>query len=85
MHNLDEVGHVLGEGGQGLLFTLPRRRNQALAAGRRRPDVGYGGASPIDQPQGFGSAPMVDLASRHAQEASETLKVLQDGDEENDG
>jgi hypothetical protein len=32
-----------------------------------------------------GSAPMVDLASRHAQEASETLKVLQDGDEENDG
>jgi hypothetical protein len=32
-----------------------------------------------------GSAPMADLASRHAQEASETLKVLQDGDEENDG
>lgn len=86
MHNLNEVGHVLGEGGQGLLFTLPRRpKPGALPQEGVAQTLGTVVPRLLTSLKASGSAAMVDLASRHAQEASETLKVLQDGDEENDG
>jgi hypothetical protein len=85
MHNLHEVGHALGDSGQGLLFTLPRLpKPGALPQDGVIQTLGTTVPRLLASLKASGSAPMADLASRHAQAASETLKDLQDGAEGND-
>jgi hypothetical protein len=90
MHNLDEVGQLLGRHGQGLLFTLPRSPGDAPSddtlPGSPEPDApSNGGALPV-----LGTAipdllaslrksvtdEVADLAKRHGPAANELLYLL---------
>jgi hypothetical protein len=91
MHNLDDVGHLLGRHGYGLLFTLPGRPGDAPSDGTLS-----GSPEPDAPPPDSGGSPalgtaipnllanlrtsitdeVADLARRHGQVANELLYLL---------
>jgi rubrerythrin len=86
MHNLHEIGHLLGERGCGLLFTLPPEPDPGSA-----PGGGVGLALTTSIPdlleplRALGSTDVAAVAKRHAQSIADLQRALASHDDEEDG
>jgi rubrerythrin len=76
MHNLDEVGKLLGRHGQGLLFTLPRSPEEAPSDGGGSPVLGTAIPNLLAGLRKSVTDEVADLARRHGQAANELLYLL---------
>ena len=79
MHNLHDVGHLLGGRGEGLLFTAPREpKPGASAQSGRAPAFGVSVPRLLATLRTSGSTETADLARRHGQDAGELRNLLED-------